>query len=175
MSKIYVDEILPKDNATVDGSNLSAVPASAISALNSSALPTGSVLQVVQGQTGTSTIVTTNTYTDSTLEASITPSSTSNKILVMIDIPQARKNGGTQIHARLMRDSTNIYQFQEYNLDTNDSSRLTVAICASKLDSPSTTSSITYKVQFMSSQNTSYVAMQVDNVASTMTLMEIVG
>lgn len=45
MSKIYVDEILPKDNATVDGSNLS-IPASAISSLNSSAMPSGVVIQV---------------------------------------------------------------------------------------------------------------------------------
>jgi len=52
VSKIYVDEILPKDNATVDGSKLSALP--------TSAMPSGSIVQVVN------TTRTTATSTNST-------------------------------------------------------------------------------------------------------------
>ena len=48
------------------------------------ALPTGSVLQVVQGTTLTDTTITSTSYTDTTLTASITPTSSSSKILVIV-------------------------------------------------------------------------------------------
>ena len=50
------------------------------SAIASSDLPAGSVLQVVHAEKQDAINQTSSTYTDTGLEASITPSSTSNKI-----------------------------------------------------------------------------------------------
>jgi hypothetical protein len=47
-------------------------------------LPTGSVLQVVQATTTSQTSTSVNTFTDTNLSASITPSSTSNNILILV-------------------------------------------------------------------------------------------
>ncbi len=44
----------------------------------------GKILQVVTGTTTTDTAVTSTSYTDSTLSASITPSATSSKILILV-------------------------------------------------------------------------------------------
>ena len=145
---------------------------------NTITLPSGTagkVLQVTQGTTNTGITSATNVYVDTGLSASITPSSTSNKILVYINVPMARKYSGTQMHSKLLRDSTDIYFWQRYGLDTNDTSRLCVPMSAMYLDTPATTSAITYKLQFMSSQNVRTVQMQLDGVYSTLTLMEIAG
>ena len=113
---------------------------------NTITLPSGTggkVLQVVQGSTNTGASNSTTTYIDAGLSASITPSSTSNNILIFIDMPMVRKNSGTQIHMKLLRDSTDIYFFQRYGLDTNNTDRHTSPINASYLDSPATTSAVT--------------------------------
>ena len=47
-------------------------------------MPTGSVLQVVQATTSTKASTTSTSYADTGLTASITPSSSSNKVLVII-------------------------------------------------------------------------------------------
>ena len=44
----------------------------------------GKVLQVVSATTGTSTTISSTTYTDTTLTATITPSATSSKVLVLV-------------------------------------------------------------------------------------------
>ena len=46
----------------------------------------GGVLQVVQATTTTAVTVATTTFTDTTLTASITPISSSNKVLVMVKL-----------------------------------------------------------------------------------------
>ena len=57
----------------------------ATGAITSAIMPTGTVIQVVQGSTTTaSSHGSTTTLTDTNLSASITPSSASNKILVTI-------------------------------------------------------------------------------------------
>ena len=69
MSKIYVDQILPKENATISAPNLQ--------------LPAGSVVQVVQGTHRQRTTNTTNNYADTGLSVSITPKFSTSQIYVM--------------------------------------------------------------------------------------------
>ena len=113
-----------------------------------SAMPAGSVIQVVQGTT--STIVTTtvqNTWVTTNLSQSITPLSTNSKILVLVQQNVvAFGNGDLQANFGLFRDSTLVQgalSFDDLRVATiNTSWAFRVSI--SYLDSPSTTSSVTY-------------------------------
>ena len=82
------------------------------------ALPTGSVLQVVQATTSTNVSVTTGGYTDTTLSATITPTSSSSKILVLVNQQFVLSGGsGSQYGGvRLLRGSTIIFYPPEYSL-----------------------------------------------------------
>jgi hypothetical protein len=137
------------------------------------ALPTGSVLQVVQGTTSTANSNSTNTYADTGLTATITPTSATSKILIIYNHGQTSKEGGTQLATRLLRGSTTVYQNQFFDLDTNTAARNKVSTGGLYLDSPATTSSTTYKTQFMSAQNIASVGVMNDNSTAVMILMEI--
>jgi hypothetical protein len=124
-------------------------------ALPKAALPTGSVLQVVQGTTTTTTTYSsaqTWTSMSSFLSASITPTSSSSKILIFLQLGKIQNINGVIV--RLTRGGSAIFigdtagsrplstisSVSGFNGDTNHSDGLNV----SYLDSPSTTSSTTY-------------------------------
>jgi len=140
-------------------------------------LPAGSVLQVVQGVYSTQTTISTTAYTDSGLSASITPSSTSNKILITWTTHAALTNGSTRgWGCKLLRNSTAVYtegtNYRTYGDGNTGDIRLTVP--QSHLDSPSTTSAITYKVQ-VSAHNTAGTQFNQASSETQITLMEIQG
>ena len=151
----------------------------------------GKVLQVVS-TTKTDTFTTTSTsYTDITgMSASITPSSASNKILVLVEI-----NGGAldQAYIKLVRGATDIDVGTSvgsrtagsgsdfYNIGVSGTIRNNHL---SFLDSPSTTSSTTYKIQGRIISATTFAINRSTNdadnsnlsrTASNITLMEIAG
>jgi hypothetical protein len=118
-------------------------------------LPAGSILQVVQANTTTPVTVSTGTYTDTGLSASITPTSATSRILVLIQqscyvtiTPGTGTGGGV----KLLRGSTDIYNpmptdnVGPYGFYTGSNSLYWTANLQ-YLDSPATTSSITYKTQ----------------------------
>ena len=76
---------------------------SAITALPA-AISTGSVLQVVNGSTYTKVSSTSSTYADTGLSASITPSSTSNKVLVIVNQFLIKSTHNTYGGLKLLRD-----------------------------------------------------------------------
>jgi len=104
----------------------------------------GKILQVVTGTSNTDTSIASTSFTDTTLSASITPSATSSKILILISQTAAvSRDSGTAIgYLNIMRASSQIWEGY-------------VAVTASQLgqtsvmylDSPSTTSATTYKTQ----------------------------
>ena len=120
------------------------------------ALPTGSVLQVVS-TTKTDTFTTTATsFTDITgLSVSITPTSASSKILVFVNVNGSQQYGANRVALRLLRDSTTIdagtavgsRQAAFGGFGTPDSTIPSATVSGNHLDSPATTSSITYKMQ----------------------------
>ena len=174
MSKIYVDEI-----AGIASADTVAIP--------------GHVIQVVQGTTSTGASITGSSYAESNLSASITPSSTSSKILVSVNqaVYMYTTSSASQIIAgiRLLRDSTAILEpytdgtgpLEPYLEITGgtavyNSFRHTMQY----LDSPNTTSSITYKTQgrLRNTGNGATLQFQPQNNidgTSTITLMEIAG
>ncbi len=149
----------------------------------------GKVLQVVS-TTKTDTFATnpSSAWIDVTgLSVSITPSSASNKVLIQISISGSGVTGTNIAHFRLVRASTTIYAG-----DTAGSRPSGFAACIDSdgnatehvsgvfLDSPSTTSSTTYKIQTYSN-NTVYVNRSSTDIdvternrsASTILVMEI--
>ena len=161
--------------------------ANAISgSITSSNLPTGSVLQV-QSTTKTDTFSGTSTsFADVTgLSVSITPSSTSNKVFIEANFVASNGAGGRSMYFNLLRDSTNIAQ--PSSPDSNDCTVQCNTIDynynvnigkLSFLDTPSTTSATTYKIQYKQDGGTTYVGRRGDSdqrSVSTITAYEIKG
>jgi hypothetical protein len=146
------------------------------------AIATGKVLQVVQGTTTTSTSTTSTTYADTTLSGAITPSATSSKILVIVNqnfrtSSSTDRAGGT---LRLLRDSTVVYagdDAYETFFETVGSTTMQIYLRQNLnyLDSPSSTSELTYKTQARVYQAGQTVTTQDSNIEATITLMEIAG
>ena len=144
------------------------------------ALPTGSVLQVVNATYSTYTTFSSSTYADSGLTASITPTSSTSKILVIASINGTGKAGSnTALGARLLRNASVISNMDgDAGFDNSAGNNSIGSVMISYLDSPATTSSTTYKVQCNSLGNAAssrindYYAGAGDSV-STITLMEI--
>lgn len=139
----------------------------------------GIIIQVVQKFKTDAFTTTSTSYVDVTgLSVTITPKSSTSKILVIVNVPGGRTGTGGDAFVRLMRDSTAIgngtygsfgtYAGQ-YGLDTKMSSR-------NFIDSPATTSPVTYKVQVLTSGDTIYIGTRRINdftVGCDITVMEI--
>jgi hypothetical protein len=141
----------------------------------------GKLLQVVFASTGTYTTSTSTTFADTTLTATITPSSVSSKILVLVSQNGVTKSSGdnnTTVKIKLLRGASDILLITDMDGYTGTSNTSTQSSSASYLDSPATTSATTYKTQFASGvagQNV-YVQNYIGangNTKSTITLMEI--
>ena len=149
---------------------------SGISATNGLSAPqTGSVLQVVNATYSTEVQSSTNTFVDTGLTATITPKFSTSKILVLISQNGLQKSSSnTNIKVQLLRNGSVISTLENgacYNAST--SANYIGGISANYLDSPSTTSALTYKTQTCSANNTAIISVQVNSATSTITLMEI--
>ena len=135
----------PKKEAIADlvsaiaGTNLTA----SSGVLNASG---GKILQVVTGTSNTDTSVASTSYTDTTLTASITPSATSSKILVLVSqtISVSRDSGNAIGAINIMRATTQIWEGYAGVGSANGTLGQTAVMY---LDSPSTTSATAYKTQ----------------------------
>jgi hypothetical protein len=137
----------------------------------------GKVLQVIQGVSTTNFTTTSTSYADSLLSATITPSSASSKVMVFITQPMTRAKA-VDAHGKikLLRAATDVYEHQ-FILHAENSTYMGVVYAMNFLDTPSTTSATTYKMQLAS--QVSGVAIQTQSDIggfvnrSTITLMEI--
>jgi hypothetical protein len=157
-------------------------------AIEATAIGAGAVLQVVQSNYSTTVTVSTNTYTDTGLSASITPTSATSKILVLVQqsLYTAAASGGTGGGLKLLRGATDIYNPMPADATGPfgfyvSAPGLYLMANLQYLDSPATTSNITYKTQGRpySSGAGQSVSFQVTggalNAGSSMILMEIAG
>lgn len=134
------------------------------------------VLQVVQGTTSTSVSNSTNVYADTTLTATITPTATSNKVLVFVSQNNCAKTTGNidnSVFLQLLRASTSIQEFANFGCFTGSSLDNRGSFSTVFLDSPATTSAVTYKTQFRNAVNAASVSVQTSGGSSTIVLMEI--
>jgi hypothetical protein len=155
-----IARLIPNGSGLLPNANIEAVAASKLTGQVPDAnAPSGSVIQVVSA-TKTDTFSTTSTgFVDATgMSLSITPSSASNQILIMYTI-----NVGFDLYrnvtVRLMRNSTAICigdaassrtrasNYTGQDLEGSYINRSFWPLNNRFLDSPSTTSAITYKLQ----------------------------
>jgi hypothetical protein len=147
--------------------------------LNSSGNPmlaqTGAVLQVVNANYSTYQSTSSTSYSDTGLSASITPATTSSKVLVLFTFGGVAKINNIAVKLQLIRGTTSLLVCETAAAYTNDASWNRIGGSGySYLDSPANVSAQTYKLQYASdSTGTAYV--QLDPAASTITLMEIAG
>lgn len=137
----------------------------------------GSVLQVVTGNTSTGVTNNTATYADSGLSASITPKSTSSRVLVQVFQYYGKSNGNAEnrVQVKLMRGSTDLINSGGLINYTATAIYSINAFCMAHVDAPNTTSSTTYKTQFMNPNGTAGVVAQYGDGTSTIVLMELAG
>ena len=140
----------------------------------------GSVLQVVNATYATQVSLTTNTFTDTGLTATITPKFATSKILVIVNQNgcwRTSANPSTCIDLGINKVGTGIVsQFSGALLSTSTTLEQSGSTSATYLDSPATTSAVTYKTQFASRNGTATVYVQYANVSTSyITLMEIAG
>lgn len=116
-------------------------------AITGSALPAGTVLQVVQGSGSSTTYINSTSMTDIGLDVTITPISTSSKIVLIVSASMATDDSdGSFAYARLVRGSST--ELMETYVTKDISGGFNVANYSLQwLDSPNTTSATTYKVQ----------------------------
>lgn len=136
----------------------------------------GKVLQVVNATYATATSTTSTTFVSTGLTASITPSSASNKVLIMFSNPLSSPAANDATTATVFRGTTSGTNLGASGLGfgvaqgpggANERS----IVSAMYLDSPATTSSQTYTVAFRVESNTGVA--QAGNAMATLTLMEI--
>ena len=138
----------------------------------------GNVLQVVNSSFSTYISTTSSTFTDFGLNASITPTSAANKILVLVGINGLQRDGASGWgQLRLLRGSSFLSAIEGTAGYTGSSGSSGVGgVSINYLDSPSTTSSTNYKIQMATGGGSfllnNYGTAGVISV-STMTLMEI--
>ena len=131
----------------------------------------GLVLQVVQGTRSTQTANTSLSFVTTNLEVSITPSSASNKVLVI-----AQGNAETSAGAMyfdIFRDSTAVSGLAN-GLTAGQYVNFAGSVAVNYLDSPNTTSAITYSLRYrQSSSGTGYFPAQ--TCLATIIAIEIAG
>jgi hypothetical protein len=196
-----IARLIPNGSGLLPNANIEAVAASKLTGsvalatqvsgtLPDANAPSGSVIQVVSATKTDTFSTTSSSYVDVTgLSVSITPSSASNKILITGLVNFGGPNDVAYI--RLVRDSTAIcvgpaagnrvsaMAQQRNSTDTADAEAASVNF----LDSPNTTSSVTYKIQACNSPGgwTTRINSSADDAdqtnrgrtASTITVMEI--
>ena len=134
----------------------------------------GQVIQVVSATDGTTRSTTSSSFVtaSNTLTLSITPSSASNKILLMLSTTIAIQT--YEVRATIFKNGSNLlsspdaFAAKQGNGITDD-----CCIGVSYLDSPATTSAITYDVRFLSTSNTAY--LNYGPVRASLTALEIKG
>ena len=192
---IEVDTIEPKTATTLtlgaSGDTIT-IPSGATITNSGTATGFGKVLQVVS-TVKTDTFTTSSlSYTDVTgLSVSITPSSASNKILILGKVSVGINTGTNRAGVLLVRDSTDIFKGDVAGSRTYASSAVRSSDSADIedvsfvfLDSPATTSSTTYKIKctvvisgsiFINRSNTDTNSSNFFRTASSITVMEIAG
>ena len=166
----------------VSGTTVLTLPAVTGNVLTDTSPKAGNVIQVVTGSTSTFTAITSTSYTDTTLSATITPTSSSSKILAIVtQSAYTGINANTMMTAavQLVRGSTSVY-IVGYAVGGRAGTSVDGYVLMgglasfSYLDSPATTSATTYKIQGKTSTSSNFATLYCqDGFSSTIQLLEI--
>ena len=170
-SIIKVDSILLGNGDTPSISDMG------FSALTAADMPTGSVLQVVNHRNSSLNSTTSSSFVATNSTATITPTSTTSKIFISTNAPLYSNANNGHIYTSIFRGTTNLkdgnQELQLFSAATADTGRWTNG-SMSFLDSPSTTSAVTYTVYFRAAvAGTAHY--DANGGMAVITLMEIAG
>ena len=182
MGTIFVDNLEPQSGTSLtlgaSGDTLT-IPSGCTISNSGTASGFGKIGQVVSvthtaDQTSTST-----SFADVTnLNASITPSATTSKILILTDIEfyVAGSSQGINGYLKVVRGSTDLIQrrSQSYSQD-GTGVEYENQVSFAYLDSPSTTSSTTYKIQFRLGAGSSVSINHSSDKTGSLTLLEVLA
>jgi hypothetical protein len=136
-----------KTFTTADGSANQALVTNGSGVLSfASAAAAGQVIQVLSNNTSGGFSTSSQTYVTTSQSLSITPSSASNKVLVLFDCSVSTLAANTGAAIEIRRAGTGIADIEMYTATV--SGNLTTMGGTSVLDSPNTTSATTYEVFF---------------------------
>tara|TARA_R100000808_G_C2153775_1_gene164321 strand:+ start:6557 stop:7291 length:735 start_codon:yes stop_codon:yes gene_type:complete len=136
----------------------------------------GKVLQAVSATYGTQVTSTSSTLADTGLTVDITPASTDNKVLVIGSINGCRKDGSTGLGLRLLRDSSTLADFEGLGgYDAGSGTIMFGGVGFAYLDSPSSTSAVTFKVQQKNTLAAGTTYVQGSNAVSFIVVLEVEG
>ena len=182
MSTLRVDNITGRlDDTTI---NQPITFSANTATLNSGVVfPAGHVIQTKSGSHNTESYTESTGFVTCNLTVTITPTNTSSKFFIICNTSGYNNGGDGQVgYYTIYRDSTdlgdtvhlgyaNIYQGSSHpagaDLGTN--------ICISELDSPNTTSAITYGLYARTNSASHRVYWSMNNSTSNITVMEIAG
>jgi hypothetical protein len=140
----------------------------------------GKLLQVVSASTTTATAITSTSFQDSGITATITPTSASSKILVIFSAPTRifRSANTAGSSAQLLRGATKVIDMNVESYFGGQFTGVTTADFIGQmtnhvLDAPATTSATTYKLQGKVVDAGATLTFQFSSAQSTITLMEI--
>jgi len=167
----------------VSGTTVLDLPAVSGTILTTTSPKAGNVIQVVQATYSTEVNISSTSYVDSGLSASITPSSSSSKILVIASMSgdvYRQSNNVVLTYQNIVRGSTTVTEKYAYFSGAVSADSFIVNLANTTLnylDSPATTSSTTYKVQakLSATANNATVRYQTQGGTSVIILMEIAG
>ena len=140
----------------------------------------GKVLQVISATTQSTTSTTSTSYTDTAISASITPSATSSKIMIIVSIPVQSKSGssvGADNHKiGLFRGASELATTVSGTREANGFfDYVQSGSHINFLDSPSSTSSLTYSIKIKTNHTDTSIFAPYGGGHGTITLMEIAG
>jgi|DEB0MinimDraft_10_1074344.scaffolds.fasta_scaffold115656_1 hypothetical protein len=177
-SEIKANKISPATGTAFtlgDSGDTFTVPSGVVLTNNGTASGFGKVLQVVQGTYATQTSTSGTTPVTSNLSASITPSSTSNKVLLLATVNSFYTTGtagGGNLY--IYRDGSDLLPSPAAVNYLGSGGSLMDTISLNYLDSPSSTSLLTYEIYF-SNNSSSNTFVHDNNRSSFIVLMEIAG
>jgi len=178
---------------TIDGTTgVSLVQDGVVTAADlASSVSLGKVLQVVSAVNNNYQEVSSTTYTDTATTASITPSATSSKILIIVHgtLTSIRASQSIWANLRVYRNSTSnlVYVADYFNnisagTDAIGENKYANSFSINHLDSPSSTSATTYTLQIATGTTSNSGRVRLSNSTSgqntnlsNITLMEIAG
>ena len=182
---VTIDGVKLKDNALITDTISESTSAAGVTIdgllIKDGAIPSisgGKILQVVQTTEDTAYSNSGSSYT-SVLSTSITPSATTSKVLILYtDTTKTVRTSDVSsgnVFVQLLRDSTSIAVKEAGFYDSaggNGTKSIYNGEALIHLDSPSSTSAITYKMQIKASSSTT-VQSQYNNDTASIIAMEI--
>ncbi len=159
---------------TIPQGNIANASLGAVTALPA-AIATGKVLQVVTATDTTNRTTSSTSFVtgSNTLSVDITPASTSNKVFVQVSSGGDSNTNSSTSHYTIYRGSTDLGNSSEGLTALKRDQGNKFPMSMSVLDSPSTTSQVTYQVYFRAGSNTA--SLTNFSCKSTITAFEIKG